>query len=97
MLYQDTIVNISFFIRKENYLFWADFLMTFVHFRSAGVGMGQPPEDTISTTIIIVILCGVGIPAALIIFGGIAVCIKKRRDRYKGYEDLSENDVAVNT
>ena len=66
-------------------------------FRSAGLGMGQPPEDTISTIIITVILCGVGIPAALIIFGGIAVCVKKRRDRYRGYEDLSESDVTVNT
>ncbi len=61
------------------------------------MGYGQPPKDEISTTIIVVILCGVGIPAALIIFGGLAVCMKKRRDRHKGYEDLSESDVAVNT
>ena len=68
-----------------------------IHNRSVSIGLGQPPEDAISTTIIIVIMCGVGIPAALIIFGGIAVCIKKRRDRYKGYEDISENDTTVNT
>ncbi len=71
--------------------------LVFLVCRSAGLGFGKPPADTISTTIIIVILCGLGIPAALIIFGGIAVCVKKRKDRYKGYEDLSENDGVVNT
>ena len=42
------------------------------------VGYGKVPVDMISTTVIIIIIVGLGIPGALIIVGGVYVFIKKK-------------------
>ncbi|XP_013394572.1 glycosylated lysosomal membrane protein A isoform X2 [Lingula anatina] len=66
--------NISFglpedgFYAKSNYTVW-----------SGSIGYGTPPQDEISILVIIVIAVGLGIPVVLIIFGGLIVCIKRRR------------------
>ncbi|KAH3833721.1 glycosylated lysosomal membrane protein-like [Dreissena polymorpha] len=46
---------------------------------SGSIGHGKPPEDSVSVVVLIIILAGLGVPVLIIIFGGVYVCIKKRR------------------
>ena len=52
------------------------------------MGFGTPPEETFSTTILIVICLGIGIPSLLFIIGGIAIFVQKRRNRNPDFESL---------
>lgn len=47
-------------------------------FRTVVAGYGIVPVDTLSSVIIITIIVGVGIPAALVVVGGIYVFIRKK-------------------
>lgn len=51
-----------------------------IFFRTASIGYGQPPVESVSLLVIIVIAAGLGIPVIIILLGGIYVCIKRRRD-----------------
>ncbi len=42
------------------------------------VGHGTVPHDSLSPVVIITILVGVGVPAVLILLGGVYVFIKKK-------------------
>ncbi|CAL1526093.1 unnamed protein product [Lymnaea stagnalis] len=74
------IANISFglpkdgFYVKNNYTAW-----------SAAMGYGKPPEDSISTMVIIIISAGLGIPVIIIIFGSIFTVVRRLRQRATGY------------
>lgn len=61
--------------------------MSFFVNRTASVGYGTAPVEAISTTVIIIIAAGLGIPVVIIIFGGIYVCIRKRRNGYQKIDD----------
>ncbi|GFR68750.1 glycosylated lysosomal membrane protein [Elysia marginata] len=82
--------NISFglngdgFYLKNNYTVW-----------SSSVGYGQPPEDEISTTVIVIIAAGLGIPVILIIFGGIFTVVRRLRSR-SGYQAISSDSLSRN-
>lgn len=59
------------------------------------VGLGKAPQDSISALVIVVISCGLGIPAIVILFGGIfAGCRKKKADRPPG-ETVAAPDVTA--
>ena len=47
-------------------------------FRTMVIGYGQVPKDSYSSVIIITIIVGVGVPAVLVILGGIYVFIRKK-------------------
>lgn len=67
---------------------------------SGSVGYGVPPQDSVSTIVLIIISAGLGIPVVIIIFGGIFVCIKKRTAKpdkpllnvqSNGYQPISDH------
>jgi len=65
-----------------------------VLFRTMAVGMGPPPEDGVSTTVILVISVGLGIPLVLMIFSSVFVCVKAIKKR----RAMSESEyTAINT
>lgn len=51
--------------------------------------MGEPPADSFSTLIIIIITVGLGTPLVIIIVGGVFVWIRKRRSHSSGYEPIN--------
>ncbi|XP_067281774.1 glycosylated lysosomal membrane protein [Pseudorasbora parva] len=53
------------------------------------MGLGEPPADSFSALIIIIIAIGLGTPLAIIIVGGVFVCIRKRMTRSSGYEPIN--------
>lgn len=80
--------NVSFglsgdgFYLENNYTVW-----------SSSIGYGKPPEDTISTTVIVIIAAGLGIPVILIIFGGIYTIIRRMRGQ-SGYQQISNGSLS---
>ena len=46
--------------------------------RTASIGHGKPPNDSVSSLVMAVIFAGLGVPVVLILFGGLFICIKKR-------------------
>uniref|UniRef100_A0A8C1NIA2 Glycosylated lysosomal membrane protein n=1 Tax=Cyprinus carpio TaxID=7962 RepID=A0A8C1NIA2_CYPCA len=78
-------LNISFGIDKDpvfysnsKYISW-----------TVLVGLGEPPADSFSTLIIIIITVGLGTPLAIIIVGGVFVWIRKRMSNSSGYEPIN--------
>ncbi|KAL3866128.1 hypothetical protein ACJMK2_043458 [Sinanodonta woodiana] len=73
-----TATNFSFGLSKDggytskNYTAW-----------SGTLGFGAPPEEKVSTLVIIIIAAGLGLPVVIIIFGGIGVCVKKQTGKQK--------------
>lgn len=65
-------MNVVFIVIKNHFLI--------IFFRSATVGYGIPPQDKVSLMVIIIISVGLGIPVVIIIFGGIYVCAKRRKE-----------------
>ncbi|KAK7139598.1 hypothetical protein R3I93_016667 [Phoxinus phoxinus] len=53
------------------------------------MGMGDPPADSFSTLIIIIMAVGLGTPLAIIIVGGVFVCVRKRMTRASVYEPIN--------
>ena len=47
-------------------------------FRTAAVGYGMPPTERISTTAIITLCVGFGLPMAAVLLGGMYVVYKKK-------------------
>ena len=50
----------------------------------------MPPNDKISTLVIIVISAGLGLPVLIIIVGGIYVCAKKKKEPAKSLKNVQE-------
>ncbi|XP_006811218.1 glycosylated lysosomal membrane protein A-like [Saccoglossus kowalevskii] len=50
---------------------------------TVNIAYGTPPEDQLSLLIIIVISAGLGLPVFLIFVGGIIICVRKRKEKYK--------------
>ena len=46
--------------------------------RTGSIGLGKPPNDSVSSLVMAVIFAGLGVPVVLILFGGLFICIKKR-------------------
>ena len=61
--------------------------------RTASLGYGTAPIDTISLLVIVIIAAGLGIPFIIMIIGGIYVGVKKRRK--SGYQEIG-NGVSNN-
>ncbi|PAA84789.1 hypothetical protein BOX15_Mlig005371g2 [Macrostomum lignano] len=67
-------INVTFGIPKDkfyaatNYTVW-----------TVSVGLGQPPADAVSTLVIIVILCGLGLPFLLMSAAVIYLCVRRCR------------------
>lgn len=57
--------------------------------RSAAIGFGAPPVDTISMTVIITISAGLGLPVVILILGGVYTCVRKRRSKKSEYEPIT--------
>lgn len=57
--------------------------------RTVLIGMGEPPADAFSTLIIIIIAVGLGTPLAIIIVGGVFVCVRKRMSHGSIYEPIN--------
>uniref|UniRef100_T1JFV0 Uncharacterized protein n=1 Tax=Strigamia maritima TaxID=126957 RepID=T1JFV0_STRMM len=77
--YRDTCartINVTFgakadeFYSNTNYSSW-----------TLSTGYGVPPQDQISTAIIIVLVAGLGIPILLLVVGGIYVFVKRSRQK----------------
>ncbi|KAL8597807.1 hypothetical protein ACOMHN_004922 [Nucella lapillus] len=83
--------NVSFGLSKDgwypknNYTVW-----------TMSVGYGKPPVEGISTLVIIIIAAGLGIPAIIIILGGIYVCARKRRSDYEEIGGVSTSNPRMN-
>lgn len=78
-------LNISFGVDKDpvfykdtKYISWTVLM-----------GIGEPPADSFSTLIIIIIAVGLGTPLAIIIVGGVFVCVRKRMTQSSGYEPIN--------
>ncbi|XP_078697803.1 glycosylated lysosomal membrane protein A-like isoform X1 [Branchiostoma floridae x Branchiostoma belcheri] len=56
---------------------------------TASVGYGAPPSEKLSLLIIVVISTGLGIPVAIIMFGGLFMCCR-RKDSEKGEKEKDE-------
>lgn len=79
----------------KNVLSWYRHLIS----RTVVAGYGDVPKDGFSAVIIITIIVGVGVPALLVVLGGVYVFIKKRpwqnihrfvnSKRGRGYSRLS--------
>uniref|UniRef100_A0A8C1UZV1 Glycosylated lysosomal membrane protein n=1 Tax=Cyprinus carpio TaxID=7962 RepID=A0A8C1UZV1_CYPCA len=78
-------LNISFGIDKDP-VFYSD--TKYISW-TVLVGMGEPPADSFSTLIIIIITVGLGTPLVIIIVGGVFVWIRKRRSHSSGYEPIN--------
>ncbi|RUS77818.1 hypothetical protein EGW08_014411 [Elysia chlorotica] len=79
--------NISFGLSKDGYYVKNNYTVW-----SSSVGYGTPPADAISTTVVIIIAAGLGIPVILIIFGGIYTCTRRLRGR-SGYQAISNGSL----
>ncbi|XP_030645130.1 glycosylated lysosomal membrane protein [Chanos chanos] len=53
------------------------------------VGMGSPPVEFFSPLVMAIMAIGLGAPLAFILFGGIYVCVRKRRAEPSGYEPIN--------
>ncbi|XP_072528225.1 glycosylated lysosomal membrane protein [Salminus brasiliensis] len=53
------------------------------------VGMGTPPSDFFSPLVMGIMAVGLGTPLALIMLGGIYVCIRKTREEPLGYQPIN--------
>uniref|UniRef100_A0A672JS28 Glycosylated lysosomal membrane protein n=1 Tax=Sinocyclocheilus grahami TaxID=75366 RepID=A0A672JS28_SINGR len=78
-------LNISFGIDKDP-VFYSD--SKYISWTLL-VGMGEPPADSFSTLIIIIITVGLGTPLAIIIVGGVFVWIRKRMSHSSVYEPIN--------
>ncbi|NXD18257.1 GLMPB protein, partial [Nothocercus nigrocapillus] len=56
--------------------------------RSALLGFGQPPADAFSALVVAIVAVALGTPAALLLLGGLAVLLARRR-RYSEYEPIN--------
>uniref|UniRef100_A0A8C6YQL7 Glycosylated lysosomal membrane protein n=1 Tax=Nothoprocta perdicaria TaxID=30464 RepID=A0A8C6YQL7_NOTPE len=76
-------LNISFggedgdVYQEKRYLSW-----------SALLGFGQPPADSFSPLVVAIVAVALGTPAALLLLGGLAVLLARRR-RYSEYEPIN--------
>lgn len=102
--YYGDMLNIDKMARASNYSFGigqdGGYNKTQVLSWSGSIGYGEPPQDSVSTIVIIIISAGLGIPVVLILFGGIFVCIKKRSAKSdkpllnvqsNGYQPINDN------
>ncbi|CAM4640677.1 unnamed protein product [Leuciscus chuanchicus] len=78
-------LNISFGVDKDP-VFYSD--TKYISW-TVLMGMGEPPADSFSTLIIIIIAVGLGTPLAIIIIGGVFVCVRKRMTRSSIYEPIN--------
>lgn len=95
------IINITFMKQLRRVRLKKFILKFYVYCRSASIGYGAPPADSVSTLVIIIISAGLGIPVIIIIFGGVFVCIKRRKNKDprplqsvngNSYQPLPESD-----
>lgn len=69
-------INISYglqgddFYQDTNYLSW-----------TVTIGLGIPPSETFSTLVIVIIIVGFGVPAVLIIAGGIFLLVRRLKSK----------------
>lgn len=78
-------LNISFGIEKDP-AFYSD--TKYISW-TVLVGLGDPPADSFSTLIIIIITVGLGTPLVIIIVGGVFVWLRKKRSQSSGYEPIN--------
>ncbi|KAG1929043.1 glycosylated lysosomal membrane protein-like [Pimephales promelas] len=78
-------LNISFGVDKDP-VFYSD--TRYISW-TVLMGMGEPPADSFSTLIIIIIAVGLGTPLAIIIVGGVFVCVRKRMTQSSVYEPIN--------
>ncbi|XP_026145082.1 glycosylated lysosomal membrane protein-like isoform X1 [Carassius auratus] len=78
-------LNISFGIAKDPVFYSDSKYITW----TVLVGLGEPPADSFSALIIIIITVGLGTPLAIIIVGGVFVWIRKRMSHSSGYEPIN--------
>ncbi|XP_059836216.1 glycosylated lysosomal membrane protein [Hypanus sabinus] len=53
------------------------------------VGHGAPPEDTFSVLVVAIMAVGLGLPAVLLLVGGVYVCIHRSRLSHTGYQPIN--------
>ncbi|XP_077086301.1 glycosylated lysosomal membrane protein isoform X2 [Siphateles boraxobius] len=78
-------LNISFGVDKDPVLYSDTGYISW----TVLMGMGKPPADSFSTLIIIIIAVGLCTPLAIIIVGGVFVCVRKRMTRSSIYEPIN--------
>lgn len=78
-------LNISFGVDKDPVLYSDTKYISW----TVLMGMGNPPAESFSTLIIIIIAVGLGSPLAIIIVGGVFVCVRKRITRSSVYEPIN--------
>jgi hypothetical protein len=63
---------------------------------SFSLGIGKPPFDVISPTIVLIIAIGLGIPVVIILAGIVYTCVRKCRTRREGYEEITGSYSEIN-
>ncbi|XP_043089039.1 glycosylated lysosomal membrane protein [Puntigrus tetrazona] len=81
-------LNISFGIAKDP-VFYSD--TKYISW-TVLVGLGEPPVDSFSPLIIVIMTVGLGTPLAIILVGGVFVWIRKRMSHSSGYEPIRNTD-----
>ncbi|KAL7858849.1 hypothetical protein AOLI_G00189510 [Acnodon oligacanthus] len=77
-------INISFSLAEDPFYGSTKFLSWTVL-----IGMGTPPSDSFSPLVIGIMAVGLCTPLAVIVVGGVYVCIRKRRDQQLGYQPIN--------
>ncbi|KAK2887760.1 hypothetical protein QQF64_012942 [Cirrhinus molitorella] len=78
-------LNISFGIDKDPIFYSATKYVSW----TVLVGMGEPPAESFSTLIIIIMAVGLGTPLVIIIVGGVFVWVRKRMSHSSVYEPIN--------
>ncbi|XP_074656407.1 glycosylated lysosomal membrane protein B-like [Tubulanus polymorphus] len=83
--------NVSFGLSEDGYYTGTNYTAW-----TLTTGYGTRPTEALSVLVISVISVGLGIPVALIVFGGIGVCVKKRRAKLSSsYREIGSNSVST--
>lgn len=77
-------INVSFGMAEDPFYSSTHFISWTVL-----VGMGSPPSDFFSPLVMGIIAVGLGTPLALLVVGGVYVCIRKRREEQLGYQPIN--------
>ncbi|XP_029369299.1 glycosylated lysosomal membrane protein [Echeneis naucrates] len=77
-------LNVSFGIATEPFYSATRFLSW-----TAVVGVGSPPVDSFSPLVVAIMAVGLGTPVALLLLGGVWVCVRKKATDSPAYEPIN--------
>ncbi|XP_064608524.1 glycosylated lysosomal membrane protein-like [Liolophura sinensis] len=87
-----TLSNVSFGLSKDGFYTASNYTVW-----TANIGYGSPPIDSVSLLVIGIISAGLGLPVLIIMFGGIYVCVKKKKKGTTTQVDVGPGYSSVNS